>query len=150
MASLEFLSDGLIFFNKNFLYLDILRMTISAFLATIFLQSGIDKILNWNSELDWMSKQFENTPLASSLHVGLFVVTILEILGGGLSALGILWILFRDGHSVGLLGTMFCSFSLCILMMFSVGVRNRLFLKSYLFARIPGRWRKLSSTAGRL
>lgn len=116
MASLEFLSDGLIFFNKNFLYLDILRMTISAFLATIFLQSGIDKILNWNSELDWMSKQFENTPLASSLHVGLFVVTILEILGGGLSALGILWILFRDGHSVGLLGTMFCSFSLCILM----------------------------------
>ena len=115
MASLEFLSDGLIFFNKNFLYLDILRMTISAFLATIFLQSGIDKILNWNSELDWMSKQFENTPLASSLHVGLFVVTILEILGGGLSALGILWILFRDGHSVGLLGTMFCSFSLCIL-----------------------------------
>ena len=116
MASLEFLSDGLIFFNKNFLYLDILRMTISAFLATIFLQSGIDKILNWNSELDWMSKQFENTPLASSLHVGLFVVTILEILGGGVSALGILWILFRDGHSVGLLGTMFCSFSLCILM----------------------------------
>tara|TARA_Y100000588_G_C14228796_1_gene914318 strand:- start:1148 stop:1591 length:444 start_codon:yes stop_codon:yes gene_type:complete len=116
MASLEFLSDGLIFFDKNFLYLDILRMTISAFLATIFLQSGIDKILNWNSELDWMSKQFENTPLASSLHVGLFVVTILEILGGGLSALGILWILFRDGHSVGLLGTMFCSFSLCILM----------------------------------
>ena len=116
MASLEFLSDGLIFFNKNFLYLDILRMTISAFLATIFLQSGIDKILNWNSELDWMSKQFENTPLASSLHVGLFVVTILEILGGGLAALGILWILFRDGHSVGLLGTMFCSFSLCILM----------------------------------
>ena len=91
-------------------------MTISAFLATIFLQSGIDKILNWNSELDWMSKQFENTPLASSLHVGLFVVTILEILGGGVSALGILWILFRDGHSVGLLGTMFCSFSLCILM----------------------------------
>tara|TARA_B100000029_G_scaffold488219_1_gene544539 strand:- start:1634 stop:2077 length:444 start_codon:yes stop_codon:yes gene_type:complete len=116
MASLEFLSDGLMFFDKSFLYLDILRMTISAFLATIFLQSGIDKILNWNSELDWMSKQFENTPLASSLHVGLFVVTILEILGGSLSALGILWILFRDGHSVGLLGTMFCSFSLCILM----------------------------------
>ncbi len=116
MASLEFLSDGLIFFDKNILYLDILRMTISTFLATIFLQSGLDKILNWNSELDWMSKQFENTPLASSLQIGLFVVTILEILGGGLSALGILWILFRDGHSVGLLGAMFCSFSLCILM----------------------------------
>jgi len=116
MASLEFLSDGLIFFDKNILFLDILRMTISTFLATIFLQSGLDKILNWNSELEWMSKQFENTPLASNLQIGLFVVTILEILGGGLSALGILWILFRDGHLVGLLGAMSCSFSLCILM----------------------------------
>ena len=116
MASLEFFPDGLIFFNNSILYLDIIRITISIFLATIFLQSGLDKILNWDVELGWMSKQFENTPLAGSLQIGLFVVTILEIFGGGLSALGVLWILFRDGHSVGLLGAMFCSFSLCILM----------------------------------
>ena len=116
MASLEFSSEGLIFFNNSILYLDILCITISIFLATIFLQSGLDKILNWDAELEWMSKQFENTPLASGLQIGLFVVTILELLGGGLSALGVLWILFRDGHLVGLVGAMLCSFSLCVLM----------------------------------
>lgn len=116
MASLEFLSESLVFFGNSILYLDMIRITVSIFLATIFLQSGLDKILNWDAELEWMAKQFENTPLASSLQIGLFLVTILEILGGGLSALGVLWILFRDGLSVGLLGAMFCSFSLCVLM----------------------------------
>ena len=116
MASLEFLADSLIIFGKTFLYLDIIRIITSLFLATIFLQSGVDKILNWNSEIAWMSKQFENTPLANSLQAGLFTVTILEVLGGGFSALGILWVLFRGELSIGLVGAMFCSTALCVLM----------------------------------
>ena len=116
MPSLDFLADSLVIFDKTLLYLDILRIITSVFLATVFLQSGIDKILNWDSELAWMSKQFENTSLANSLQIGLFVVTILEILGGGLSALGILWVLFQGEPSVGLIGAMFCSFALCVLM----------------------------------
>ena len=60
----------------------------SAFLAILFLQSGIDKVIDHRSNLEWLKGHFAKSQLAGVVSVLLAAITILEIAAGALSAIG--------------------------------------------------------------
>jgi hypothetical protein len=68
----------------------LLQILGSTFLAILFLQSGIDKIVDRRGNLDWLTGHFAKSPLARLVPLMLLVVTALEILSGGLTAIGVL------------------------------------------------------------
>ena len=60
----------------------------SAFLAILFLQSGIDKIIDHRGNLEWLKGHFAKSQLAGVVHVLLAAISILEVAAGVLSAIG--------------------------------------------------------------
>jgi hypothetical protein len=67
-------------------------------------QSGLDKIFNWEGELDFITEKFSKTILSNFSIIGLIQVTILETLSGLLSLLGSIMVLFYDDQSYGIVG----------------------------------------------
>src|SRR5438477_6409494 len=75
----------------------LLQILASAFLAILFLQSGIDKVVDRRGNLEWLKGHFAKSPLAGVVPVMVTTITILEIAAGTLSAVGcIVIILARD------------------------------------------------------
>jgi hypothetical protein len=62
----------------------------SAFLAILFLQSGIDKIIDHRGNLEWLQGHFAKSPLAGVVSALLTAITLLELAAGALSAIGCL------------------------------------------------------------
>ena len=60
----------------------------SAFIAILFLQSGIDKVIDHRSNLEWLKGHFAKSQLAGVVSVLLAAITILEVAAGALSAIG--------------------------------------------------------------
>jgi hypothetical protein len=60
----------------------------SAFLAILFLQSGIDKVIDYRGNLEWLKGHFAKSPLAAVVPVLLTAITLLEVAAGALSAIG--------------------------------------------------------------
>jgi hypothetical protein len=74
-----------------------MRIFASAFLAILFLQSGIDKILDRRGNFEWLQGHFAKSPLAAMVPALLISITILEIAAGALSAVGcVLIIVLKD------------------------------------------------------
>jgi len=71
-----------------------LQLLVSAFLAVLFLQSGIDKILDRSGNLQWLSGHFAKSPLAKLVPLLFTILTIIEISAGGLSGVGFIALWF--------------------------------------------------------
>jgi diacylglycerol kinase len=81
--------------SANTIYL--MQILAAAFLAILFLQSGIDKVVDRRGNLDWLKAHFTKSPLAGTVPALLTAITILEVAAGVLSALGCtLLLLLRD------------------------------------------------------
>lgn len=74
-----------------------MQIFISAFLAILFLQSGIDKIVDRRGNLEWLKGHFAKSPFANVVPTLLTMITILEFTAGILSGIGCVAVmLFRD------------------------------------------------------
>jgi diacylglycerol kinase len=82
----------------------VMQIFVSAFLAILFLQSGIDKIVDRSGNLEWLSGHFAKSPLAGIVPALLITMTILEIAAGALSAIGCLLVIVLKDSTVGLYG----------------------------------------------
>jgi diacylglycerol kinase len=75
----------------------LMQILASAFLAILFLQSGIDKIVDRRGNFEWLKGHFAKSPLAGIVPALLIGITILEVAAGALSAVGcVLIILLKD------------------------------------------------------
>jgi diacylglycerol kinase len=75
----------------------LMQIFAAAFLAILFLQSGIDKIVDRSGNLEWLKGHFAKSPLAGTVPLLLTVLTILELAAGAVSAIGcVLVISLRD------------------------------------------------------
>ena len=75
----------------------LMQIFASAFLAVLFLQSGIDKVLDRRGNLEWLEGHFAKSPLAGIVPALLIGITILEVAAGAISAIGCLLVmLLRD------------------------------------------------------
>src|SRR5438477_5816686 len=69
----------------------------SAFLAILFLQSGIDKVVDRRGNFEWLKGHFAKSPLAGIVPALLIGITVLEVAAGAMSAVGcLLVILLKD------------------------------------------------------
>ena len=82
----------------------ILQILISAFLAILFLQSGIDKILDRRGNRAYLEQHFAKSPLARTVGPMFAVITILEISAGAMSGIGCVLLLLTRDSIVAYLG----------------------------------------------
>src|SRR5215470_20451972 len=75
----------------------VMQIFASVFLAILFLQSGIDKIVDRRGNFEWLKGHFAKSPLAGIVPALLICITILEVAAGALSAIGcVLVVLLKD------------------------------------------------------
>jgi hypothetical protein len=84
----------------------------SAFLAILFLQSGIDKIVDYRGNLEWLKGHFSKSPLAGVVHVLLMGLTFLEVTAGALSAIGCLILIVSRASTVAFYGAVISAVAL--------------------------------------
>ena len=92
-----------------------LQMLISGFFAILFLQSGIDKIMDRRGNLDWLTGHFAKSPLAGTVPLLLGIITILELASGALSAIGCLIVLLRHDSTIAFYGVVLAGLTLLAL-----------------------------------
>jgi hypothetical protein len=88
---------------------------VSAFLAILFLQSGIDKIVDRRGNLDWLNGHFAKSPLAGLVPAMVTVITILEVAAGALSAIGCGLIFVRRDSTLAFYGAVISAIALLAL-----------------------------------
>ena len=59
-----------------------------AIMAILFLQSGLDKVLNYKGNLDYFTDHFKNSTLSKTVGLLMPMLTILEVSSGIASAVG--------------------------------------------------------------
>jgi diacylglycerol kinase len=93
----------------------LLQILVSAFLSILFLQSGIDKIVDRRGNLDWLKGHFAKSPLAGMVPLMVLAITILEISAGGLSAIGCVLIILSHDTTVAFYGAVIAAMSILAL-----------------------------------
>jgi hypothetical protein len=92
-----------------------MQVLISAFLAILFLQSGIDKVADRRGNLEWLRGHFAKSPLAGMVPALVTIITILELVAGALSAVGCLLVLFRRDSTLAFYGAIVAALSIVAL-----------------------------------
>jgi uncharacterized membrane protein YphA (DoxX/SURF4 family) len=93
----------------------ILQLLVSAFLAVLFLQSGLDKVIDRKGNREYLDQHFAHSPLASTVGPMFLVVTILEVSAGALSAVGLVLLLLTRDSLVAFLGAVVAAVNLVAL-----------------------------------
>jgi len=81
-----------------------LQLLVSAFLAILFLQSGIDKIVDRQGNLSWLTGHFSKSLLAGMVPLLFGALTIIELAAGALSGIGLLALLFTHNPTIAFYG----------------------------------------------
>ena len=81
-----------------------MQIIASAFLAILFLQSGIDKIVDRRGNLEWLKEHFAKSPLSGVVPAMVTTITILELAAGTLSAIGCVLLIFSRDSTVAFYG----------------------------------------------
>jgi hypothetical protein len=93
----------------------IIQLLVSAFLAVLFLQSGLDKMIDRKGNRAYLDEHFAKSPLAGTVGPMFFVITILEVAAGALSALGFLLLLLTRNATVAFWGALVAAANLVAL-----------------------------------
>lgn len=88
------------------------QAAVCAFLAVLFLQSGLDKVFDWKGNVDWLTGHFAKSPLAGFVRPMVGVITLFEVAAGALCAVGVLELLFTASRRVAVAGVLLSAASL--------------------------------------
>ncbi len=64
-------------------------MLITAYFVIIFIQSGLDKLMDWKGNLAWLTPHFKETIFENQVPVALGIITFLELFTGLVSLIGL-------------------------------------------------------------
>jgi len=84
--------------------ISLLQILVSAFLAILFLQSGIDKVVDRRGNLEWLTAHFAKSLLAGIVPLMVTAITVLEITAGALSAIGCVVLIFLRDSTIAFYG----------------------------------------------
>ncbi len=90
----------------------LLQTLITIFVAILFLQSGIDKVINWKGEQAFYSEHFKKTFLKNLVPALMPVITISELLAGICCGIGVFTLLLNDNPNLGFLGMLLAALSI--------------------------------------
>ena len=93
----------------------IMKILSVSFLTILFLQSGIDKIIDKKGNLNWLRSHFANSPLKNNVPALLIIVTIIELLSGLLNLVGLVVLVYNGKEIFAIFGTILASLALIML-----------------------------------
>lgn len=96
-------------------YKYLIKILLAAFLAILFLQSGLDKVIDWKGNLAWLKGHFSKTFLKGQVPLMLAIVTLSEVASGLLSAVGIVEIIFSQKSILAYYGAVLAALSILML-----------------------------------
>lgn len=92
-----------------------IQILASAFLAILFLQSGLDKIVDRRGNLEWLTGHFAKSPLARMVPVLLLAITALEVCAGGFNAVGCTLIVISRTAGIAFIGAVLSALAILAL-----------------------------------
>ncbi|MCI2229438.1 DoxX family membrane protein [Polaribacter sp. MSW13] len=92
------------------------EILILLFLIVTFLQSGIDKLLDWKGNVSFIKDHFKNSPLKNSVPFLLAVILIIEIIAGVLMIIGAYQLYTSELKEIALLGVELSAITLIFLL----------------------------------
>jgi len=84
----------------------LIQILLAAFLAILFLQSGIDKVVDRRGNMEWLKGHFAKSALAGVVPALLTVITVVELAAGILSAIGCLAVMFVRDSTIAFYGAL--------------------------------------------
>lgn len=96
--------------------INIAPILVLAFLAVTFIQSGYDKVMDWNGNISWLKEHFSTTRLKNKVPLALLHILILELISGIFCIVGAIQLIVNNGRSFGLYGGIFSCITLIMLL----------------------------------
>ncbi|MSR44250.1 MAG: DoxX family protein [Phycisphaerales bacterium] len=85
------------------------------FLAILFLQSGLDKVIDFKGNLSWLTSHFSKSPFRNHVKGMLIVITVAEVLAGGLALAGAAQLAITGDTQVALWGAQLAAIDIVLL-----------------------------------
>ncbi|MEZ4809830.1 MAG: DoxX family protein [Allomuricauda sp.] len=92
------------------------QILLLAFLAITFLQSGLDKMMDWKGNLTWLNEHFSKTFMKAFVPVLLGITLLLEMVSGILCAVGAFQFVFDGVSTIGFYGAVLSAITLLLLL----------------------------------
>ncbi len=92
------------------------EILILLFLIATFLQSGVDKVLDWKGNLEFIKGHFSDSPLGGMVPFLLSVITLMELGSSILMSIGFFQILSSGTITMALWGTGLAALTLIFLL----------------------------------
>jgi uncharacterized membrane protein YphA (DoxX/SURF4 family) len=86
------------------------------FLIVTFIQSGVDKLLDWKGNVSFIKEHFKNSPLKNTVPLLLAIILIAEILAGILMVIGVYQLYTSEATEIALLGIELSAITLIFLL----------------------------------
>jgi uncharacterized membrane protein YphA (DoxX/SURF4 family) len=86
------------------------------FLIITFLQSGLDKLLDWNGNVSWLKDHFSKTPLRNMVPLMVGIILVTEIVAGILCLAGIYSLISAGDTSLATYGAILACITLLMLL----------------------------------
>jgi diacylglycerol kinase len=93
----------------------LMQIFTAAFLAILFLQSGIDKVIDRRGNLEWLSGHFAKSPLAGVVPALLTIITILELGAGVSNGVGCVTLILLRDSTLAFYGAVFSAVAILAL-----------------------------------
>lgn len=87
----------------------------AAFLAILFLQSGVDKVADFGGNLSWLQGHFARSPLARFVRPMLVTVTLTELAAGFVCAGGAMQVAWTGDTGIALRGAQLAAANIVML-----------------------------------
>ncbi|QBA65383.1 DoxX family protein [Muriicola soli] len=86
------------------------------FIIITFLQSGMDKVVDWKGNLAWLKGHFSKSPFRNVVPLLLVVITCMELIAGALSLIGFVQILNAESFFYAEAGAVIACLTLLMLL----------------------------------
>ncbi|WNW01173.1 DoxX family protein [Tenacibaculum sp. HL-MS23] len=92
------------------------EILILLFLIVTFLQSGIDKVTDWNGNVNFIKDHFKNSPLKNLVPLLLVIILVMELIAGAFMFIGVFNLITTGDTALSLLGVQIAALSLIFLL----------------------------------
>jgi len=86
------------------------------FLVITFVQSGLDKVMDWNGNLSWLKGHFAESPLKNMVPLLLGIILIIEMVAGVLCAIGVFQFIISGESTLAFYGAILACIALLMLL----------------------------------
>ncbi len=86
------------------------------FLVVTFLQSGIDKVTDWQGNVSFIKGHFKDSPLEKFTSILVAIILVMELVAGAMMLVGIFHLATTGDSNVALIGTELAALSLIFLL----------------------------------